>query len=339
VLNLDTTPGIFKHSKLNAMKMNIKAIISSVTIRPFLIYFISVFFFISCNKFEDKEVEPSSESKYLTENLFIVVIDGPRFIDTWSNPYEDLIPNMRNLTNEGVFFNDFYNEGFTKTVSGHTAIVTGSYEELHNNGTENPMNPSIFQRYLADTYQPPYKTCIVTGKEKLNVLSNCKDLHWHDSFLPYVDAIDRLDEFTLFRAKMILDSLEPKLGLIHFKEPDLNGHNNRWDEYLTSITAADAYVADLWNFIQNHDTYKNKTTLLITADHGRHLDGIRNGFINHGDKCEGCRHIFLLALGPDFEKGKKVDRHYEQIDIAPTIAEIINFEWEGSGTKISELTK
>jgi phosphopentomutase len=90
--------------------------------------------------------------------------------------------------------------------------------------------------------------------------------------------------------------------------------------------------------IQSNPILKDKTTLFITNDHGRHLDGKKTGFVSHGDNCSGCRHISLLALGPDIEKGKKVDTEAELIDISKTISKMMHFEMPTSnGRFLNEL--
>ena len=71
----------------------------------------------------------------------------------------------------------------------------------------------------------------------------------------------------------------------------------------------------------------------ITNDHGRHLDSVGAGFQQHGDECEGCRHINCFAYGPDFKKGV-IDTEREQIDIPATIAEIFGCEGEYINGKI-----
>jgi arylsulfatase A-like enzyme len=80
--------------------------------------------------------------------------------------------------------------------------------------------------------------------------------------------------------------------------------------------------------------YRNKTTLFITNDHGRHLDGVKNGFVNHGDNCEGCRRIYLVAIGPDFKANTVVKHPYELIDISKTIAHMLNFSIPTSEGKV-----
>jgi phosphopentomutase len=78
--------------------------------------------------------------------------------------------------------------------------------------------------------------------------------------------------------------------------------------------------------IQSNPVLKNQTTLFITNDHGRHLDGVKSGFVNHGDHCEGCEHISLLILGPDTPKGLSVQKEGELIDLSKTISTLLHFE-------------
>jgi arylsulfatase A-like enzyme len=116
------------------------------------------------------------------------------------------------------------------------------------------------------------------------------------------------------------------------------GHANNWKGYLAAIRDNDEKEWELWKFLQSDPFYKDKTAYFVTNDHGRHLDGVANGFIDHGDNCEGCRHIFLFAAGPDFKKNTVVDHKREQIDIAATTASLLGFTIPGSkGKLMSEL--
>jgi phosphopentomutase len=128
------------------------------------------------------------------------------------------------------------------------------------------------------------------------------------------------------------------LILINLLAVDVYGHANNWNKYLESIVECDNYTDSLWQMIQSNPTLKDKTTLFITNDHGRHLDGKKTGFISHGDNCSGCRHISLLVLGPDIEKGKIVHEEAELIDISKTISTMMNFEMPTSnGRFLGEL--
>jgi bisphosphoglycerate-independent phosphoglycerate mutase (AlkP superfamily) len=123
-----------------------------------------------------------------------------------------------------------------------------------------------------------------------------------------------------------LQSHHPDVLLVNYKEPDVSGHANNWGKYLLGIQNTDKYVHEVWDFIQNDPYYKDQTTLIITNDHGRHDDGWKDGFVSHGDNCDGCRHISLLALGPDIKKNYVSTNDYSQIDITSTIASIFQIQ-------------
>lgn len=270
-----------------------------------------------------------------TENVIIVVIDGPRYSETWAVT-PGLIPNMSTLLkSKGSFLNNFYNDGYTYTNSGHAAITTGVNQPIDNYGEELPANPSIFQYYLKQSGKPATSAWIVSSKDKLHVLADTQRPDWQGTFQPsFNGGIDgpgtgyRMDSLTLEAAKNVLATHKPNLMLINFMEPDGFAHAGNSENYLRGISRNDRYVKQLWDFLSKHPSYKNKTTLIITNDHGRHLDGVDGGWMEHGDSCEGCQKISLLALGPDFKKGSEIKSRYTLVDIAPTVARLLQFEMD-----------
>lgn len=280
------------------------------------------------------EVEPSPEIQYKTENVIVLVIDGPRYSETFGDSTCTHIPHLCNdLAPQGVLFTNFRNNGTTTTNSGHSAITTGVYQSIKNDGSELPKNPSMFQYFLKSTNLPKEKAWLVASKGKLNILANCTKKEWFNSYMPsdYCGPNGNGDAYSpdVNTWKVIMDKLnvdQPRLMLINLLEVDTRGHANDWENYLGAIQRTDDYAMQLWEYIQSNEHYKDKTTLIITNDHGRHPDGHKTGFKEHGDACEGCRQIYMLALGPDFEKGKVVTDMYEQIDISVSIAQLLHFE-------------
>jgi arylsulfatase A-like enzyme len=253
----------------------------------------------------------------------------------------------KNLAKEGVIYSNFYNYGSTYTNPGHTAITTGNYQKLNNSGKELPQNPSVFQHWLKSTGNDSSKAFIITSKDKLEVLANCKDSVWTGTFMPSTNcgvggaglgSGYRKDSLTFENVKSVLANEKPNLLLINFKEPDGAGHRKNWSAYLDGIRNADEYVFQLWNIIQSNSAYADKTTLFVTNDHGRHLDGHKDSFVSHGDSCSGCQHINLFAIGPDFKKGLVIDINREQIDISATTAKLLGFDFPtGKGKVMDEL--
>jgi len=181
---------------------------------------------------------------------------------------------------------------------------------------------------------PKESAWIITSKDKLAVLGNCKNPNWKDQYLPSLDCgINdigsgyRHDTITLARFFNVMSEHHPKLTLLAFREPDFSGHTNYWGDYLQAIRNTDEYIYRVWDYIQNDPYYSGTTTLFITNDHGRHLDTVSAGFQAHGDGCEGCRHLNFFAYGPDF-KEVVIDSKRELIDIPATIAEILQFSPE-----------
>jgi phosphopentomutase len=132
----------------------------------------------------------------------------------------------------------------------------------------------------------------------------------------------------------ILTRDHPRYVLINLKEPDFSGHAKDWDGYLAGLKASDSIAWALWQFLESDSFYAGRTAYFVTSDHGRHLDGIKDGFVSHGDDCEGCRRMILFAAGPDFLKGVIVETAREQIDLAVTAARLLGLRLPGSLGKI-----
>ena len=282
------------------------------------------------------------QSKYKTEYVVVLVIDGPRITETFGDSTHKYIPNLANvLAPQGVLVPKFRNNGPTYTNAGHTAICTGVYQKINNSGLELPKNPSMFQYFLKEKGLDSTQSWVIASKGKLNILANTKNKAWRNVHCPsqfcgtdgkgfgYTN-----DAYTWRDAQTIFSAHHPKLSLINLLECDVRGHQHQWKEYLEAIKRTDILALNLWNFIQSDPIFRDKTTLFITNDHGRHPDGHKDGFVSHGDKCEGCRSIYLVAMGPDFKKNVTLSTAYEQIDISATIAELLGFDFPVSNGKV-----
>ena len=297
--------------------------------------------FIACSK-----EEPTPINNYKTENIVVIVMDGARYSETWDIP--ENIPNLSNeMSKYGIVCSQFYNNGPTFTVPGHTAITTGIYQEIDNGGLDIPEAPSIFQYWLKSNDKDSSTSWIISSKDKLEVLANCQAFLWKDQYNPSTDcgisglgSGYRNDSITYMKTLSILSDQHPQMVLINFREPDYSGHSNDWDKYIKGINDVDTYIFKLWDFFQTDPFYKDKTTLFVTNDHGRHLDHIADGFVSHGDKCMGCKHIGLFAFGPDFKSGYVSETPRELIDISSTAAALLKLDMpSGNGKIMHELFK
>jgi len=138
----------------------------------------------------------------------------------------------------------------------------------------------------------------------------------------------RPDVFTYFAAREYMKAYQPGVLFIAFDETDDFAHGGEYDQYLKSAHAEDAMIADVWQYIQSVPKYKNKTTLIVTCDHGRG-DKIKDNWQHHGVKIEDAGQIWIAAIGPDTPPAGEVKTQgvlYQQ-QLAATFARLLNLNF------------
>lgn len=108
----------------------------------------------------------------------------------------------------------------------------------------------------------------------------------------------RLDAFTHYFALEHLRKNQPRVMYIAYGETDDFAHDGRYDEYLKAAQRTDQFIKDLWTWVQSEEKYRNKTTFLITTDHGRGTQPIAT-WKSHGDEISGADQIWFAVIGPD----------------------------------------
>ncbi|MDG1277782.1 MAG: phosphoglyceromutase [Algoriphagus sp.] len=107
----------------------------------------------------------------------------------------------------------------------------------------------------------------------------------------------RLDPFTHHYAMEALKTKKPKVLYISYGETDDWAHGNRYDQYIWSAKQTDAYIKEIWEFIQSDPQYKDKTTMIIAVDHGRGVT--KTSWRSHGSSVPEGGQIWMMAIGPD----------------------------------------
>ena len=105
----------------------------------------------------------------------------------------------------------------------------------------------------------------------------------------------------------------PAVMVVAFGEIDC-AHYGSWPRYVEAIRRTDELTWRLWRATEEIEAYRGRTLLLILPDHGRELDRPgRWGFIHHSDfytnqgADEGCRRVWMAAVGPGIKAGRRVD--------------------------------
>lgn len=115
----------------------------------------------------------------------------------------------------------------------------------------------------------------------------------------------------------------PRVLFVGFGETDIWAHDGRYDRMLRSAHQTDQFIADLWDTMQRMPDYRDRTTFIITTDHGRG-SGL-GSWRDHGRDIEGAENIWIAVLGPDTPAlGERVRVNaVTQGQIAATIAELL----------------
>ena len=151
--------------------------------------------------------------------------------------------------------------------------------------------------------------------------------HWQTT-VPAHNPYAKTDSLTYHFAKEYIARNHPRFAFIGFDENDDYAHEGNYAAYLNTATTIDRYIEDLWNFVQNDPQYKDKTTIIITCDHGRgdipNLEWRHHGHVLHADN------IWVAAIGAGITaKGEvKEKMHLYQNQLAATIAALLGYTYK-----------
>lgn len=107
-----------------------------------------------------------------------------------------------------------------------------------------------------------------------------------------------MDVFTHYAAMEELKVRKPRVLYISYGETDEWAHGAKYSFYLNAAHQFDAWLKEIWSFLQSDPQYKNKTTLLITTDHGRG-DVEKTKWTSHGKAIADADQIWCAILGPN----------------------------------------
>lgn len=159
-----------------------------------------------------------------------------------------------------------------------------------------------------------------------NITSNNITYGPYKTTIPAPNQYNDYDTITYRFAKEYLYRNHPRVAFIGFDETDHFAHEGEYDSYLDAANLMDKYMQDLWAFIQNDPQYKDKTTLIITCDHGRG-NLLIGRWQHHGKLVHHARGIWMVAIGPDTPalgevNGDKKPTYYQK-QVGPTAAKLL----------------
>ena len=147
----------------------------------------------------------------------------------------------------------------------------------------------------------------------------------------------RLDPFSHHYASEYIKQYNPRVMYIDYGETDDFAHDGRYDQYLYAARMTDDFISELWEFVQGHDHYKNKTTFIITTDHGRGTTP-KVEWKSHGSKIKGAEEVWLAIIGPDTPAAGELKSEGQLFlnQVAATAAAFLGFEFN-SGKPLGQV--
>ncbi len=129
----------------------------------------------------------------------------------------------------------------------------------------------------------------------------------------------RQNAFTEGLALAYLEDFKPRFMYLALDETDEWAHARRYDRTVEAIRHFDETLRLLWELLQSMETYRDKTTLVITTDHGR--GRTPDDWTSHGPDIPGAEEIWIAIVGPDTAARGIVPDHapLRQTQIAATI--------------------
>ncbi|MCI0491723.1 MAG: alkaline phosphatase family protein [Planctomycetes bacterium] len=236
-------------------------------------------------------------------------------VDGLGSPYlQSLIagnrlPNIERLQREGVWTNNARNDpSYTVTLPNHVSMVTGrsvqgatesghawtgnsdpnAGQTIHNNKGGGFYAESVFDLM----HDNGLRTGMWAGKTKLSLI----DTSYNgtngapDMVTPPDNGMDKIDTYvydanpTALVSNFIssMNANPYNYSLVHLVNPDAAGS---WGgtNYNNAVKAVDGYVGQILNMVNNNATLRNKTSIILTADHGGEGNGhsVNTAYLNY----------------------------------------------------------
>ena len=148
-----------------------------------------------------------------------------------------------------------------------------------------------------------------------------------------LEGSDPFDSFLHVVVRDHLRAHHPRVLFIGYGDTDTWQHMGRYDAFLETAHSFDEYLADLWRQVQSTAHYKDKTTLIVSTDHGRGSGPIQ--WRDHGVDQKGSDGIWIAVIGPDTPPlGERHDSpDVSQAQIAATLAALVGEDFQSFNPK------
>ncbi len=141
---------------------------------------------------------------------------------------------------------------------------------------------------------------------------------------PWKEA--RHDAITFELALEYVKRYKPRVLYLALDETDDWAHDKRYDGVLRMAQYFDRALERLWTAMQAMPEYRDRTSLVVTSDHGRGSE--LADWSSHGSKVAGAEYIWLAVMGPDTPTRGEVAnaQTVHQRDVSATLLALAGLE-------------
>jgi Type I phosphodiesterase / nucleotide pyrophosphatase len=134
------------------------------------------------------------------------------------------------------------------------------------------------------------------------------------------------DVLTFRLAQSYLVQHKPRFLWLGLSQSDDWAHAARYDRLLDYLHLADRLLSELWASLQSDEFYRDRTTLILTTDHGRGRGP--DDWAEHDETIPGSEDIWIAVIGPDTPATGEVgpSATVYQSDVAATIARLLQLD-------------
>ena len=137
----------------------------------------------------------------------------------------------------------------------------------------------------------------------------------------------RHDVYTFRFAMAHLQAARPRVLYLALGETDDWAHDGRYDRVLDAYARTDEYLRELWTWLQADESYRGRTHLLLTTDHGRGRTA--KDWRNHGADVEGAQQVWIAFASPAMARRGEWRDHpaLRSNQVAATLAAWMGLDW------------
>ncbi|HET7219554.1 MAG TPA: hypothetical protein VFJ02_15970 [Vicinamibacterales bacterium] len=134
----------------------------------------------------------------------------------------------------------------------------------------------------------------------------------------------------LYTFRFAMDHLvreRPRVLYLALGETDDWAHDGRYDRVLETYSRTDAYLRELWTWLQADPEYRDRTHIAITTDHGRGRTTAE--WRSHGAKIDGAEDVWIALISPSLPRRGEWRNHaaLHTNQLAATLAAWMGVDW------------